>query len=118
MVNKIIKKKNIPKAIKQHVWLYHIGTKFQDKCTVKWCNNTITVFNYHTGHNIPESKGGTINIDNLRPICSNCNLSMNDKYSIDEWNYLCIKNKNNIKNNSTNIFFKNIIKYLISFIFG
>lgn len=87
------KKETIPKAIKQQVWLKYIGKKFEDKCTIVWCENIITVFNYHTGHNIPESKGGSIDISNLRPICSNCNLSMNDTYSIDEWNILGISQK-------------------------
>lgn len=85
-------KKNIPKAIRQQVWLKYIGKKFEDKCTIKWCQNIISVFNFHAGHNIPESKGGSINIENLRPICCNCNLSMTDNYTIDEWNILGFKN--------------------------
>ena len=32
--------------------------------------------NFHAGHIIAESVGGLINIDNILPICSTCNLSM------------------------------------------
>jgi hypothetical protein len=110
----MVKKNNIPRAIKQQVWLKHIGKKFEDKCTIKWCQNVISVFNFHTGHNIPESKGGTINIDNLRPICSNCNLSMNDTYSIDEWNILCVRKD---INNNNGLFSVNFFNYLYKLVF-
>ena len=53
---------------------------------LKWCKNIISVFDYHVGHNHPRWKGGTLDISNLRPICSRCNLSMSNTYSIDEWN--------------------------------
>lgn len=78
-------KKSIPKALRQQIWLKHIGEKFTGKCVTKWCKNPITVFNYECGHNIPESKGGSTSINNLFPICGNCNRSMGDLYSIDEW---------------------------------
>jgi len=86
-------KLKIPKAIRQQVWLKYNGDNFDNKCYIKWCTNKITVFNYHVGHNIPESKGGTIEIGNLRPICSNCNLSMSSKFTIDQWNDLSHKRK-------------------------
>ena len=76
---------NVPKAVREQVWIKYIGKKYEDKCYVTWCNNDINVFNFHAGHNIPKSKGGGINIENLRPICCNCNLSMSNKYSIEEW---------------------------------
>ena len=78
-------KKSIPKAIRQQVWIYYFGKKFEHSCYIPWCRNKITVFNFHVGHNIPESKGGTLSIQNLRPICSNCNLSMSNNYTITEW---------------------------------
>lgn len=62
-----------------------MGETFDGKCTISWCTNQITVFDFHVGHNKPESKGGTLSITNLEPICSRCNLSMGDKFSIDEW---------------------------------
>ncbi len=59
-------KKNIPKALRQQVWLKYNDRKFESKCNIKWCSNIISVFDYHVGHNIPESKGGGINIDKFK----------------------------------------------------
>jgi len=39
----------------------------------------------HDPFDIPESKGGTLDIKNLKPICARCNLSMSDNYTIQEW---------------------------------
>jgi len=84
--NKKYKKQKIPKALREQVWIHHFGEKFKHKCYVDWCNNNINVFDYHVGHNVPESKGGKLNIRNLKPICARCNLSMGDRYTITEWN--------------------------------
>lgn len=80
------KKQNIPRALREQVWVHYIGHKFNHKCYVKWCNNKMSVFDFHVGHNIPESKGGSLKISNLRPICSRCNLSMSSNYTITQWN--------------------------------
>ena len=81
-------KSKIPKAIREQVWLTFIGKKFEHKCFVNWCENKMTPFSFECGHNIPESKGGSLDIDNLRPICSNCNKSMGNVYSIDDFSEL------------------------------
>ena len=81
-------KKQIPKAIREQVWIKYIGKVYQHKCLITWCSNTIDVFNFQAGHNIPESKGGDMSLNNLRPICGRCNLSMGNDYTIDEWNKL------------------------------
>lgn len=52
---------------------------------VTWCANRINVFDFQCGHNIPESKGGDTTLENLLPICGRCNISMGNRYSIDEW---------------------------------
>jgi 5-methylcytosine-specific restriction endonuclease McrA len=83
-----------PKALREQVWLTYIGKKFEHKCLVGWCENKITPFNFEVGHNIPESKGGTTDIDNLRPICGNCNRSMGNSYSIDEFSNLSKRSAN------------------------
>ena len=74
MVNR---KKHIPKAIREQVWLQYFGKCYQHKCFVSWCKNKISVFDFQVGHNIPESKGGKLTIKNLRPICSRCNSKKN-----------------------------------------
>ena len=80
------RKATIPKALREQVWIRHMGEQFQGKCNVVWCTNKISVFAFQCGHNIPESRGGKTNIHNLLPICMNCNISMGNRYSIDEWN--------------------------------
>lgn len=82
------KKKSIPKALREQVWRKYIGEKFKYKCHISWCKNTITVFDFHVGHNKPESKGGKLTITNLRPICSRCNHSMGANYTITQWQKL------------------------------
>tara|TARA_Y100001970_G_scaffold293571_1_gene441270 strand:- start:967 stop:1233 length:267 start_codon:yes stop_codon:yes gene_type:complete len=76
----------IPRAVREQLWLKHFGKKFETKCYVKWCQNKINVFDFTVGHNIPKSKGGSNKFNNLKPICARCNLSMGNKYTIDEWN--------------------------------
>ena len=82
------RKKKVPKAIREQVWLTYNGKRYERKCYVYWCKNIIDVFNFHVGHDKPESKGGTLSVTNLKPICARCNLSMSDNFTIAEWNKL------------------------------
>jgi hypothetical protein len=79
------RKQKIPIALREQVWIHRMGRVFEGKCPVTWCQNRITVFDFQSGHNIPESKGGQTTLENLIPLCSRCNLSMGDHYTIDEW---------------------------------
>lgn len=79
------KKKKISAALREQVWIQHSGRIFERKCMVTWCKNTITVFDFQCGHDIPESKGGATDITNLYPICGKCNLSMSNTYTFHEW---------------------------------
>lgn len=81
-------KKKITGALREAVWIKTMGKVFEGKCPVVWCPNTITVFDFQSGHNIPESKGGSTTLPNLIPICARCNFSMGNHYTIDEWNAL------------------------------
>ena len=78
----------IPCALREQVWIKYIGKKYTSKCYIRWCKNDIDVFNYHVAHNVPESKNGPTVLENLRPICARCNLSMSNNYTIDEWQKL------------------------------
>jgi 5-methylcytosine-specific restriction endonuclease McrA len=82
------KKAKIPRALREQVWLASVGPKYEAKCTISWCKNKMSVFEFHVGHNKPESKGGKLDITNLRAICARCNLSMGNNYTIDEWEHL------------------------------
>jgi len=81
-------KVKIPRALREQVWLAWCGKKFEHKCLVRWCENIMTPFIFEVGHNVPESKGGPTDLTNLRPICSQCNRSMGDEYTIDEFSAL------------------------------
>jgi 5-methylcytosine-specific restriction endonuclease McrA len=82
-------KKKIPTALKEQLWIQKCGKVFECECHINWCVNTINVFNFHVGHDIPQSKGGSLELSNLFPICDRCNYSMSNKYSIKKWNKLC-----------------------------
>ena len=79
------RKQKIPVAVKQNVWVTNFGEVYKHKCYVDWCHRIMSVFEFEVGHNIPESKGGTLDLDNLRPICHQCNIGMGNQYTIDEW---------------------------------
>ncbi len=100
-------KAKIPAALREQVWRQAFGEKFfMNKCSVTWCETRISPFDFVAGHNIPESKGGTMDLNNLKPICARCvrrvstrsflahtrlrrcNLSMGDRYTIDEFSRL------------------------------
>ena len=85
------KKAPIPRALREQVWLQNVGRQFENKCLVQWCKNTMNVFDFHVGHNIPESQGGATELKNLKPICARCNLSMGSQYSIEDWSTMGAK---------------------------
>lgn len=82
------RKATIPTAFREQIWLRDCGKAYESKCRVTWCQNRMTVWDFQAGHNIPESRGGHTVPDNLIPICSRCNVSMGNRYTIDEWNSL------------------------------
>ena len=79
------KKKKIPVALRNQVWISRMGENFSAKCPTSWCKNRITPFTFEAGHNIPESKGGLTVLENLIPICSSCNKSMGNTHTFDTW---------------------------------
>ena len=85
MEPKKYKKENIPKSLKKEIWLSNFGKVYSHKCYITWCSNDINVFDFHAGHDTPESKGGSLELKNLKPICSVCNTSMGAKYTIKEY---------------------------------
>ena len=82
------RKKKIPKALREQTWIATKGRYFSETCSISWCSNEMNCFNFDCGHNIPESQGGTLAINNLFPICARCNLSMSNNYTIMEWNQM------------------------------
>ena len=74
---------NIPKIKKQEIWHHYIGEEIgKTKCLC--CSiNDITQFEFHCGHIVAKSCGGDLSLENLRPICSKCNLSMGNENMIE-----------------------------------
>jgi 5-methylcytosine-specific restriction endonuclease McrA len=79
------KKKKIPKALREALWISFHRNNFEARCCTPWCPNVVNAYSFQAGHNIPESRGGLTNIGNLVPICARCNLSMGSTYTFDEW---------------------------------
>lgn len=71
-----MKKKSIPKILKDLTWQRWIGDNIaKAKCLC--CGiNEIKMNSFHCGHVISEAMGGPTTVDNLRPVCATCNLSM------------------------------------------
>jgi hypothetical protein len=71
------KKEPIPAAIKTLVWNKYVGEKVAEAKCMCCRVSSISMRHFHCGHILSEKYGGGTTIDNLRPICANCNLSMN-----------------------------------------
>ena len=73
------RKKKISPQVRFEVWKIYIGNQIEAKCFCCY-KNTITPFTncntFHAGHIKSEANGGEIKIENLLPICSDCNKSM------------------------------------------
>ena len=69
-------KKAVPKALKDSVWSKYVGDdKGQAMCHC--CGmRQIKMNSFHCGHVVAEARGGATHLDNLRPVCALCNLSM------------------------------------------
>jgi hypothetical protein len=70
------KKEPIPAAIKTLVWNKYIGEKVAEAKCMCCRVTTISMRHFHAGHILSEKYGGGTTVDNMRPICANCNLSM------------------------------------------
>lgn len=80
-------RKPIPKKLRGEVWKMHFGTSTEGGCYC--CKKGLSAFDdWHAGHILARSRGGTDTIDNLRPVCGSCNLSMGSE-SMDEFKQRC-----------------------------
>jgi len=81
------RKTAIPKALKKAVWDAHFSPSIgAAKCPC--CKQSkIRQIEFHCGHKIAEAKGGKTTLDNLIPLCAQCNLSMGTR-SFEEFSLL------------------------------
>ena len=70
------KKQPIPKSVKTIVWDHYIGKHINSHRCLCCKKVLIEITNFDVGHVISEKDGGTLEINNLRPICAACNHSM------------------------------------------
>jgi len=71
-------KKIISPKLRLQVWIKEFGNNYNSKCPFNGCNNNINIGKngFHCGHIISEYNGGPTVLENLKPICSGCNLKM------------------------------------------
>lgn len=75
------RKVSIPAKVRQLTWRKYIGSSMDGAC---WCcGDPIAFENWHAGHVLAAVKGGKNSVQNLRPLCASCNLSMHDTHMAD-----------------------------------
>jgi len=97
-----MEKKKIGKILRKNIWDFYCGDE-NKKSNCLCCGSDITYENFHCGHVVSEKDGGDITIENLRPICQNCNLSM-------QTNNMLVFMKNNKLDVSNNFYGFNNLK--------
>jgi hypothetical protein len=80
----VYKKKSIPKSLKKKVWDKWIGPNIGKTKCLCCKHEEIRQIEFHCGHVIAEVNRGETTVENLRPICAQCNLSMGS-ISMDEF---------------------------------
>jgi 5-methylcytosine-specific restriction endonuclease McrA len=69
----------ITSALRKKVWDKEFGTQLEAKCPIQHCTSMLFKEQdsaFHCGHIMPKCRGGEDTIENLRPICANCNARM------------------------------------------
>jgi hypothetical protein len=74
--NKNYRKKSIPKSLKKQTWDKWVGSSIGTTKCLCCEHEEIRQIEFHCGHIIAEADGGSTTVDNLLPICAQCNLSM------------------------------------------
>lgn len=68
--------KNIPKTVRSKIWTTYINEKDAVGMCYVGCGKQIRLDYFECGHVISQKFGGNATIENLRPICGECNKSM------------------------------------------
>jgi hypothetical protein len=82
-MNKSYNKESILSSAKlrEQVWTKASNKRFEMKCSVSWCENQITVFNFKLQSKILND----YSVDNLAPVCNRCHEYIN-KHGYKKWN--------------------------------
>ena len=105
------RKKSIPKKKRQEVWTANNGESLSINCFC--CNNQELngMGAWECGHIISEANGGTLDTDNLKPICSGCNKSMGSK-NMDDYMKEFYSKQYNIKFKKKKNIILSVLDYL------
>jgi hypothetical protein len=78
MHDDLIRRSKISDDLRKNVWEKTFGTKTVGICPVKYCNHEISnkKFGFQCGHIISVANKGKETLDNLSPICADCNSKM------------------------------------------
>lgn len=94
-VTKKYTKEKIPVTVRNIVWNTYVGSELKQSFCLCCSTEPITCANFDCGHVIAEKNGGSLTIDNLRPICGHCNKSIGTQNMEDFINkHNIVKNKN------------------------
>lgn len=75
------KRINIPVSVRITVWETWLGEVYKAKCPI--CAKDIKCMDsWDASHIIASSKGGTNDLENLRPLCHTCNVGMRDMHMV------------------------------------
>ncbi len=77
------KKVKIPSKVRMDVWATYIGDDIAKHKCICCKRVTIKQTEFEVGHVLSEALGGTLEINNLRPICSVCNKSMGSRNMVE-----------------------------------
>lgn len=93
------KKKTIPKNKRSSVWSKTNGDKNKAKCYSCGIVKLDYQGSWECGHVMSENDGGTLDVNNLKPICSNCNKTMGTK-NMNDFIKECYPERHNKLNNT------------------
>lgn len=71
--------RRIPPQLRRLVWENYMPNPREAYGPCLVCTREIHLLDFECGHVKSHADGGTITVDNLRPICSSCNKSMGSK---------------------------------------
>jgi esterase/lipase len=72
------KRQKVGTTFRKIVWQHYLGKESQTgECFL--CGDSINVWNFEVGHDIPHCAGGEVCIENCRPVCTLCNRSQGAK---------------------------------------
>lgn len=86
--------KSIPQSARTSVWNHYIGMNIGSSICMVCKVMPIFQISFQCGHVLAKNNGGTNTLDNLRPICQTCNLSMGTMHMDDFMKIMPQKNLN------------------------